>query len=169
MVDSQVPGAELRDRSQVLTDRQGDQTDTANVDKLTPQRRSENMRRIRSKDTSPELVVRRLVHRLGFRYRLHVTTLPGKPDLVFPRLRKIIEVRGCFWHQHKGCVDSHIPGSRLEYWRPKLHGNVRRDKENHRKLKSLGWDVLIVWACEAECDLNTLADRLLRFLKGRSA
>jgi DNA mismatch endonuclease (patch repair protein) len=133
------------------------------TDQLTPERRSENMRRIRSTDTAPEIIVRRLVHGIGFRYRLHVASLPGKPDLVLPRLKKIIEVRGCFWHQHQKCIDSHIPKSRLEYWRPKLERNQRRDVENLRALKSLGFKVLIVWECEAESD-RRLASRLKRFL-----
>jgi len=122
------------------------------------------MRNIRSKDTSPELTVRRLVHRMGFRYRLHVPTLPGKPDLVFPGLKKIVEVRGCFWHQHKGCVDSHVPASRVEYWKPKLRRNVRRDRQNIKALEKLGWEILALW----ECDLKKVAilkQRLRRFLK----
>jgi DNA mismatch endonuclease, patch repair protein len=121
------------------------------------------MRRIRAKNTSPEMIVRRLVHGLGFRYRLHVAGLPGKPDLVFPRFGKIIEVRGCFWHQHKGCIDSHIPASRVEYWRPKLIGNKRRDKVNERKLMALGWEVLTVWECDLK-NLKTVERRILRFL-----
>jgi DNA mismatch endonuclease, patch repair protein len=135
------------------------------TDKLTPERRSENMRRIRAKDTSPELVVRRLVHKMGFRYRLHVAKLPGKPDLVFARSRKIIEVRGCFWHQHTGCIDSHVPRSRTHYWRPKLRGNVRRDKANVNRLIAEGWNVLVVWACETGAEARgVLAKRLSRFL-----
>jgi DNA mismatch endonuclease, patch repair protein len=121
------------------------------------------MRRIRAKNTSPEMIVRRLVHGLGFRYRLHAAGLPGKPDLVFPRFGKIIEVRGCFWHQHKGCIDSHIPASRVEYWRPKLIGNKRRDKVNERKLMALGWEVLTVWECDLK-NLKTVERRILRFL-----
>ena len=121
------------------------------------------MRRIRAKNTVPEMIVRRLVHGLGFRYRLHVTALPGKPDLVFPRLSKIIEVRGCFWHQHKSCIDSHIPKSRIEYWRPKLQGNKRRDKQNEKKLIALGWNVCTVWECELK-DLNEVKRRVARFL-----
>src|ERR1035441_1852356 len=96
------------------------------------------MRRIRSRDTSPEMAVRRLVHSMGFRFRLHISELPGKPDLVFPRLSRIIEVRGCFWHQHPGCSDSHIPKSRISYWKPKLRRNQERDEENLRKLRKLG-------------------------------
>jgi DNA mismatch endonuclease (patch repair protein) len=133
------------------------------TDKLSAQQRSENMRRIRAKDTSPELAVRRLVHGMGFRFRLHVPGLPGKPDIVLHRLKRIIEVRGCFWHQHCGCTDSHIPKSRVSYWKPKLLGNQERDKENQRKLRTLGWKVLVVWECETR-NLNKLSRRLLRFL-----
>ena|ERR1039458_4451533 len=106
------------------------------------------MRHIRSKGMTPELVVRRLVHGMGYRYRLHSPKLPGKPDLVFQARKKVIEVRGCFWHQHRGCIDSHIPKSRVEYWAPKLERNRQRDSENLRKLRKLGWDVLIIWECK---------------------
>jgi DNA mismatch endonuclease (patch repair protein) len=133
------------------------------VDALTPERRSANMRAITAKHTSPELCVRRLVHHLGFRYRLHVPTLPGKPDLVFHRLKKIIEVRGCFWHQHHGCIDKHIPKSRLEYWKPKLARNCRRDTENARALRRQGWRILVVWECQAK-DAARLTARVQRFL-----
>jgi DNA mismatch endonuclease (patch repair protein) len=135
------------------------------VDRLTPERRSINMGRIRSRDTSPEMIVRRLVHRMGYRYRLHVSSLPGKPDLVLSRLKRIIEVRGCFWHQHPGCIDSHIPKSHLEYWGRKLEQNHRRDQENARRLRELGWRVLVVWECEAKATEN-LVKRLARFLRG---
>jgi DNA mismatch endonuclease, patch repair protein len=133
------------------------------VDKLPPERRSENMRRIRSRDTSPEMIVRRLAHGMGFRHRLHVATLPGKPDLVFTRLKKIIEVRGCFWHQHRGCADSHIPKSRVEYWRPKLKRNQRRDKDNEKALRAAGWNVLMIWECETT-EPYALAERIKAFL-----
>ncbi|MGI9065493.1 MAG: very short patch repair endonuclease [Pyrinomonadaceae bacterium] len=135
------------------------------VDSISSVRRSENMRRIKSKGMKPEIAVRQAVHRMGYRYRLHVADLPGRPDLVFPRLGKIIEVRGCFWHQHSGCIDSHIPKSRVEYWRPKLRGNQTRDKDNLRKLRSLGWRVLLVWECEVR-KAKTLNGRLRRFLAG---
>src|SRR5579872_2154742 len=102
------------------------------------------MRRILSQNTSPEMIVRHLVHGMGFRYRLHVVRLPGKPDLVFPRLKKIIEVRGCFWHQHGRCIDSHIPKSRLDYWKPKLERNVQRDKTNEKTLRKMGWKMLVL-------------------------
>ena len=110
------------------------------------------------------MIVRRLVHGMGFRYRLHVADLPGKPDLVFPRLSCIIEVRGCFWHQHRGCIDSHVPKTHLEYWKPKLERNLRRDKNNERKLRRMGWRLCIVWECETK-RVETLRRRLERFLR----
>lgn len=103
---------------------------------------------------------------MGYRYRLHVADLPGKPDLVFPRLKRIIEVQGCFWHQHPGCIDSHIPKTRQEYWVPKLAGNQRRDLENRRRLEAMGWRVLMIWACETG-DADTLSGVLVRFLGER--
>lgn len=133
------------------------------MDNLPPHRRSANMSRIRSKDTSPEMTVRRLIHGMGYRYRLHVATLPGKPDLVFTRLKSIIEVRGCFWHQHGYCIDSHIPKTRTEYWQPKLAKNKRRDTENLAKLNAMGWRVLTVWECQLADQLE-LQKRLRQFL-----
>jgi DNA mismatch endonuclease (patch repair protein) len=133
------------------------------TDKLTRERRSENMRRIRAKDTSPEKTVRRLVSGMGLRYRLHVAKLPGKPDIVFSKLKKIIEVRGCFWHQHKGCLDSHIPKSNRSYWGPKLRTNKRRDRQNEKKLKAMGWRLLNIWACELS-DEEHLKESLDAFL-----
>jgi DNA mismatch endonuclease, patch repair protein len=138
------------------------------TDNLTPDGRSQNMRRIRAKDTSPELAVRRMVHSLGFRFRLHVADLPGRPDLVFPRLRRIIEVRGCFWHQHHGCTDAHIPRSRVWYWRPKLRGNVRRDRRNERLLQELGWRVLVLWECELRPSA-TVRRRIVKFLRSNGS
>jgi DNA mismatch endonuclease (patch repair protein) len=135
------------------------------VDTISADRRSENMRRIRSKDMKPEMVVRQLVHGMGYRYRLHSRKLPGKPDLVFSRLKKIIEVRGCFWHQHGGCIDSHVPKSRMDYWRPKLQRNQQRDLENIQKLRDLGFRVLVLWECEIAKD-KRLAKKLRRFLGG---
>jgi DNA mismatch endonuclease (patch repair protein) len=134
------------------------------MDKISRERRTNNMRKIRSWDTVPELIVRRLVHSMGFRYRLHVASLPGKPDLVFPRLRRIVEVNGCFWHQHAWCVDSHIPKTRRDYWEPKLVRNQERDLLDQRMLKSMGWRVLVIWECETS-DPNRLKKRVSRFLK----
>ena len=133
------------------------------ADTINAERRSENMRRIKSKGMWPELAVRRIVHSMGYRYRLHLPNLPGKPDLVFPRLKKIIDVRGCFWHQHGKCVDSHMPKTKVEYWRPKLQRNRQRDKKNTKELESLGWKVFVVWECEV-ADLTGLKRDLLKFL-----
>jgi len=121
------------------------------------------MRRIKSKGMKPEMAVRRLAHSMGYRFRLHSPKLPGKPDLVFSRLRKIIEVRGCFWHQHKGCIDSHLPKSRVGYWIPKLRRNTERDKDNSRKLRKLGWEILVIWECETD-DIKNLTPKIRRFL-----
>jgi DNA mismatch endonuclease (patch repair protein) len=126
--------------------------------------RSENMRRIRSKHTTPELAVRRLVHSLGYRYRLYRADLPGKPDLVFGPKRKAIFVHGCFWHQHAGCKVSHVPKSNSGYWTSKLDRNVKRDALNQRRIAALGWASLTVWECELR-DMETLRCRLTDFLK----
>lgn len=133
------------------------------MDKLTPERRSANMSRIRSRNTLPEMIVRRIIHGMGYRYRLHVTELPGKPDIVLPRLKRIVDVRGCFWHQHPGCIDSHVPKSRLAYWQPKLKRNQQRDKSNEKKLRELGWSVCVIWECEVKAT-RKIAKRLHQFL-----
>lgn len=133
------------------------------VDRLAPEERSANMRRIRSADTAPELIVRRAAHRLGYRFRLHRRDLPGTPDLAFSRLRKAIFVHGCFWHQHPACKDGHIPKSRLDYWLPKLRRNQERDKANLAALERLGWDVLVLWECEAASE-NAVAGQIEAFL-----
>jgi DNA mismatch endonuclease (patch repair protein) len=134
------------------------------LDKLSQQRRSENMRQIRSKDTRPELTLRRLVHGMGYRFRLHRRDLPGKPDLVFPARKKVIFFHGCFWHQHKGCKEGRLPGSRIEYWKPKLSRNQARDDRSQSALKSLGWGVLILWECEIEKNVAAVPEHVKRFL-----
>jgi DNA mismatch endonuclease (patch repair protein) len=111
------------------------------------------MSRIRSKGSIPELKLRRLVHGLGFRYRLHVAKLPGKPDLVFPARRAVIFMHGCFWHRHEGCGLARLPKSRLDFWAKKLEANRRRDLINRQRLREMGWKVLVVW----ECELNDTA------------
>ena len=125
--------------------------------------RADQMRRIRGKNTHPELRVRQAVHALGFRFRLHRTDLPGTPDLVLPRLRKIIFVHGCFWHQHGGCRLARIPKKRLDYWLPKFERNKRRDSQVSDLLRSLGWEVLVVWECQTQdaSKLAALLDGLL--------
>jgi DNA mismatch endonuclease (patch repair protein) len=123
------------------------------------------MSRIRSANTSPELAVRQIVHRLGYRYRLHVKALPGTPDIVLTRLRAVIDVRGCFWHSHR-CKVGHVPASRKEYWLPKLKRNTARDRKSARALRALGWNVLIVWECETR-DAERLEVTLRKFLSAR--
>lgn len=134
------------------------------ADKLTPQRRSANMAAIRSKNTKPEIIVRSLAHRLGHRFRLHRRDLPGAPDLVFPRLRKVIFVHGCFWHQHSECREGRPPKSRPEYWGPKLSRNVARDEKHVSDLKALGWKVLTLWECEV-ADADRTKRRITKFLE----
>lgn len=127
--------------------------------------RSENMRRIRSKDTSPERTVRSMVHRLGFRFRLHRKDLPGKPDLAFPSRKKVIFVNGCFWHGH-GCRSvARKPKTNTEYWVEKIRENKKRDARNRRKLRTMGWETLVIWECETEKDPERLRDRLVSFLR----
>lgn len=109
--------------------------------------RSQMMAAVRSKNTRPEMLVRRLVHALGYRYRLHRKDLPGKPDLVFRPKKKVIFVHGCFWHQH-GCTASHLPKSNTDYWTPKLNRNRARDAEHLEMLRIGGWECLVIWECE---------------------
>lgn len=137
------------------------------MDHLTADARSNLMSRVRAKDTKPELLVRRICHRAGFRYRLHSPALPGKPDLVFPRLRKAIWVHGCFWHRHDGCAKATIPKSNAEFWSAKFERNVARDATVLQALRKMGWDTLVVWECETR-DLVAIADKLLGFLSDTS-
>src|SRR5258705_10221520 len=120
------------------------------ADTLSRKERSERMSRVRGRDTKPEMVVRRLVHRLGFRYRLHNRRLPGAPDLVFKSRRKAIFIHGCFWHRHPdpACKLARMPKSRLDFWRPKLEGNRERDLRHQSELETIGWRYLIVWEWE---------------------
>jgi len=136
------------------------------ADTLTKIERSERMSRIRGRDTKPELTVRRLIHSLGFRYRLHRRDLPGSPDLVFPARRKAIFVHGCFWHRHpdSSCKLARLPRSRQEFWIPKLEANARRDRESERALKELGWEILTIWECELK-DRALLQDKIQAFLR----
>ncbi|MCW5978616.1 MAG: DNA mismatch endonuclease Vsr [Bryobacteraceae bacterium] len=133
------------------------------MDTLSPAERSAVMRRVRSVDTTPEMVIRRLVHSMGFRYRLHRSDLPGKPDLVFPRLNRVIFVHGCFWHGHRCRAGRNRPSSNIEYWLPKLDRNANRDRRNRMKLRHAGWRVLVVWECQIK-DKTALHDKLARFL-----
>lgn len=135
------------------------------MDKISATRRSQNMARIKSKGMAPELAVRRIVHQLGYRFRLHGSELPGKPDLVFAKRKRVIFVHGCFWHQHPDptCKDSRVPKTRQEYWVPKLTSNVVRDKQHVTQLEATGWAVLIVWECET-ADRAALQRSIVNFL-----
>lgn len=137
------------------------------MDILSPEQRSEVMRRICGKDTQPEMVVRRFIYGLGFRYRLHVRDLPGRPDIVLRSRRKVIFVNGCFWHRHPGCPFAYMPKARREFWMKKLSGNRRRDARNLRALESLGWHIFTVWECEVEAQTDW-TKCLKRFLKQSS-
>jgi len=135
------------------------------VDTLTPTQRSERMSRVRSKDTKPEMAVRRLVHGLGYRYRLHGRKLPGHPDLVFASRRKVIFVHGCFWHRHPRCKNTRLPKSKLDFWKPKLEDNRKRDLKSQRMLRKLGWAYLVIWECEVN-GTEVLTKRIIDFLEG---
>lgn len=123
-------------------------TITPMTDRITKERRSWNMARIRSKNTKPELVVRSLLHRLGFRFRLHVKQLPGSPDIVLPKLRTVVFVNGCFWHRHPNCKFAYSPKSRRRFWENKFRSNVDRDRLLRRELTKLGWKVRVIWECQ---------------------
>jgi DNA mismatch endonuclease (patch repair protein) len=131
------------------------------VDHISRSRRSWLMSRVRSKNTTPELRVRRVAHALGLRFRLHRRDLPGKPDLVFPKHRIAIFVHGCFWHRHENCAKATSPKSREEYWTEKFRQNERRDAEASNRLTALGWNVTIIWECETK-DEARLAQQICR-------
>jgi DNA mismatch endonuclease (patch repair protein) len=137
------------------------------MDVFDAKQRSEIMSRIRSRDTTPELSVRRAAHAMGLRFRLHRRDLPGNPDLVFPRHKVALFVHGCYWHQHAGCRRSSSPKSRQEYWIPKLAANVARDERSVIALAALGWRAVVVWECEAP-DSIVVRERLLSLLSQKS-
>ncbi|MCA9059995.1 MAG: DNA mismatch endonuclease Vsr [Planctomycetaceae bacterium] len=134
------------------------------TDVHNPAQRSYNMSCIRGQDTRPEMIVRSLVHQMGFRFRLHRQGLPGRPDLVLPRHRKIIFVHGCFWHLHHCRFGRVIPKTNAEFWSNKRRGNVERDRRNRAALRKLGWSVLTVWECWTRDPERQLIPRLEQFL-----
>jgi DNA mismatch endonuclease (patch repair protein) len=133
------------------------------ADRITKAQRSHNMARVKNKNTAPELMVRKMLHRLGFRFRLHRSNLPGNPDIVLPRHHKVVFVHGCFWHGHD-CPRGKRPSTRQDFWNHKLEGNQRRDKANQDKLKELGWKILVVWECQIR-HMDELEEYLLSFMK----
>jgi DNA mismatch endonuclease (patch repair protein) len=138
-----------------------------NMDTLSPKERSERMRRVRGKNTRPELRARSLIHQMGFRFRLHRKDLPGRPDIVLPRYKAAIFVHGCFWHRHDSlnCKLARLPKSRTEFWKTKLNNNKERDRRNNLALRALGWRVFVVWECEFK-DTQKLENRLAIFIRG---
>jgi DNA mismatch endonuclease, patch repair protein len=130
------------------------------VDTISEERRSWNMSRIKGRNTGPELRLRSLLHRAGFRFRLHAKDLPGKPDIVLPKYHTAIFVHGCFWHRHEGCRNATTPSTRTEFWQDKFDENVERDRRNRAALERAGWTVITVW----ECDLKADADRIVEQL-----
>lgn len=134
------------------------------MDTLTPAERSDRMRRIRNKNTKPELLVRSLVFSMGYRYRLHMKHLPGHPDLTFVGRRKVIFVNGCFWHGHPECNQWRLPKSNIDFWAEKIKKNRMRDEKNRMALEKDGWSVLTLWECEIRSS-NTLAEKIAEFLE----
>jgi DNA mismatch endonuclease (patch repair protein) len=133
------------------------------ADTVSKEQRSRNMSLIRSTETKPEAFVRSVLHRLGFRFRKNVKTLPGKPDIVLPRYKTVIFVHGCFWHQHPGCRRSTIPKSNIEYWIPKLTRNVERDVQHKKALEDDGWKVFVIWECETK-KMEAIIEKVKRIL-----
>lgn len=139
------------------------------ADKISPERRSRNMAAIKSRDTKPEVAIRRLLHAAGFRFRLHRKDLPGRPDIVLPRYKTVVFVNGCFWHQHPECKLASNPSSRPEYWRAKLDRNVERDRHSYASLTNLGWKVIVVWECEIRRNASAVAEHIGNLVVTRNA
>lgn len=134
------------------------------MDSLTKEQRSELMAKVKSKNTKPELIVRSITHRMGFRYRLHDKKLPGKPDMVFKKSKKVILINGCFWHRHIGCSRCRMPKSRRSFWKEKFKRNIARDEITKKRISDLGWNYLIIWECELE-NISALSDKIRTFLE----
>jgi DNA mismatch endonuclease (patch repair protein) len=134
------------------------------VDSLSKEKRSWNMSRIRSKDTKPEKIVRSLLHRMGYRFRLHMQDLPGKPDVVLPKYKTVIFVHGCFWHRHPKCKYAYTPKSRIEFWEKKFADNIARFKIVKKELKHLQWNVFVIWECELSKQ-ESVVNKLEKYIK----
>ncbi len=129
------------------------------MDRITKEHRSWNMSRIRSQNTRPEKIVRSLLHRMGYRFRLHRKDLPGKPDIVLPKYKAVVLVHGCFWHRHERCKYAYAPESRVEFWEAKFKANIKRDIEVKKQLDELSWNTLVIWECET-ADIGTLKRKI---------
>ena len=132
------------------------------MDTLSKEKRSWNMSRIKGKNTRPEILVRSLLHRLGYRFRLHRKNLPGKPDIVLPKYKTVIFVHGCFWHRHENCKYAYSPKSRVDFWKEKFAGTVKRDKQHIKQLNEMGWRVEVIWECETN-DQNRLKEKFSKY------
>lgn len=132
------------------------------MDKLTPEHRSWNMSRIKSSNTKPELIVRSILHRMGFRFRLHRKDIPGKPDIVLPKYKTVIFVHGCFWHRHEGCKYAYTPKSRVDFWEAKFSSNIKRDIKVKKQLDELNWNIFVIWECELS-DINSLRKKIQKY------
>ena len=138
------------------------------MDRISKAHRSWNMSRIRGKNTAPEILVRSLLHRMGYRFRLHVAKLPGKPDITLAKHKTVVFVHGCYWHRHQGCKYAYTPKSRRRFWQQKFESNIARDEVVRKQLKALGWRVVVVWECETR-DMGKLRRRLKRLMTTRRA
>lgn len=136
------------------------------ADTISKEHRSWVMSRIRGKDTRPERCLRSLLHRAGYRFRLHAPKLPGRPDIVLKKFRTVVFVHGCYWHRHPGCPKTTTPGTRLEFWKTKFEETVERDRRKARELKSMGWNVITVWECELAKEPEAVLARVRRQLEG---
>jgi len=134
------------------------------MDKVSPEKRSWTMAKVKDRDTRPEKIVRSLLHGMGYRFRIHLANLPGKPDIVLPKRKIAVFVHGCFWHRHPGCKRATVPASNAEYWNPKFARTVGRDARSQQLLESGGWRVLAIWECELK-DLAALRTRTRNFLE----
>ncbi|WP_265443324.1 very short patch repair endonuclease [Acetivibrio straminisolvens] len=135
------------------------------MDIFSKEKRSEIMALVKSKDTKIENIVRKYLFSQGFRYKKNVAELPGRPDIVLPKYKTVIFVHGCFWHGHQGCKRSTIPKTRTDFWLEKINGNIKRDNKNIEQLKSMGWNVVIVWQCELQKNFNERVQQLVREIK----
>ncbi|MFH0984498.1 MAG: very short patch repair endonuclease [Candidatus Omnitrophota bacterium] len=137
------------------------------VDIWSPEKRSQVMSRIKGKNTKPEILMRQILRRLGYRYHLRSKHLPGKPDIILPRRKLAIFVHGCFWHYHGRCREGRIPSTRRSYWKPKLLANRDRDAKKRSELKKLGWKILTVWECQIEKKPEAIVGKLTKVIYGR--